>query len=156
MNEAIKAWIKSHDFSSSEEDLFNASFQIANIAFEAQNNSYLNKYSSEAEARDKQKNPSRTMEIKLLDAFSALCTDNYRDAAVRLANISIVENSSLNKFCTVTDIAFYITLCSLYTMNRKELKNRILSSSNFKNLMEQVPETQDIIENYLNGKYMEF
>lgn len=53
MNEAIKAWIKSHDFSSSEEDLFNASFQIANIAFEAQNNSYLNKYSSEAEARDK-------------------------------------------------------------------------------------------------------
>lgn len=26
VNDSIKAWIKSHDFSQSEEDLFNASF----------------------------------------------------------------------------------------------------------------------------------
>lgn len=58
--------------------------------------------------------------------------------------------------CTPMDIAFYITLCALSSLNRKELKTKILGSSNFKNLMEQVPETQDIVENYLNGKYMEF
>jgi hypothetical protein len=40
-------------------------------------------------------------------------------------------------------------------MNRKEMKE-ILGSSNFKNLMETAPETTDIIENFLNGKYMEF
>ena len=53
LSEAIKAWIKSHDFSQSEEDLFTASYQIASLAFEAQNHSYLMKFSSEAEARDK-------------------------------------------------------------------------------------------------------
>lgn len=141
MNESIKTWIKSHDFSQSEDDLFNASFQIAQVAFEAQNNSYLMKYSSEAEARDKQKNPMKTMEIKILDAFSALCTENYREAAIRFANISIVDDPNINRFCTTTDIAYYVTLCSLYTMNRKELKNKILSSSSFKNLMELAPET---------------
>ena len=61
VNDANKAWIKSHDFSQSEEDLFNASFQIAMGAFEASNHSYLMKYSSEAEARDKQKNLVRSM-----------------------------------------------------------------------------------------------
>ena len=83
----------------------------------------------------------KSMEIKLLDAFSALCTENYREAAIRFANISIVEDPNINRFCTTTDIAYYVTLCSLYTMNRKELKNKILSSSSFKNLMELAPET---------------
>jgi hypothetical protein len=41
-------------------------------------------------------------------------------------------------------------------MNRKEMKDQIMSSSNLKNLLESAPETTDIIENFLNGKYMEF
>mmetsp|Transcript_3698 Transcript_3698/g.3631 ORF Transcript_3698/g.3631 Transcript_3698/m.3631 type:complete len:181 (-) Transcript_3698:35-577(-) len=36
------------------------------------------------------------------------------------------------------------------------MKDLILMSSQFKNLMEAAPETTDIIENYLNGRYMEF
>ena len=36
------------------------------------------------------------------------------------------------------------------------MKSLVLQSSQFKNLMEIAPETSDIIENYLNGKYMEF
>jgi hypothetical protein len=36
------------------------------------------------------------------------------------------------------------------------MKDTILGGSNFKNLMEAVPQTQDIIEDFLNGRYMEF
>lgn len=57
---------------------------------------------------------------------------------------------------TPTDLAYYIALTSLYSLSRKELKSLVLTSSQFKNLMEIVPETTDIIENFLNGKYMEF
>lgn len=156
VNEAIKAWIKSHDFSQQEEDLFNTSFQIAQAAFESQNVSYLMKFSAEADARDKQKNPAKTMVIKLLDSVGCLFVDNYKEAAIRLANVSIVDDPQIFKICTPHDIAFYVTLCSLSSLDRKELRQYILSSSQFKNLMEQVPETTDIIENYLNGKYMEF
>jgi len=34
LQEAIKAWIKSHDFSQSEEDLFNIAYRIAVTSFE--------------------------------------------------------------------------------------------------------------------------
>lgn len=34
LGEAIKAWARSHDFATSEEDLFNISFTIAQAAFE--------------------------------------------------------------------------------------------------------------------------
>ena len=80
------------------------------------------KYSSEAEARDKQKNLVRTMQIKLLDGFAALTTENYKEAAVRFANVGLVEDPGLNKICTGKDVAFYVTLCALSALNRKELK----------------------------------
>ena len=57
LNESIKAWVKSHDFSTSEEDLFNMAFSISQAAYENLSTSYLIKYSGEADARDKQKNP---------------------------------------------------------------------------------------------------
>jgi hypothetical protein len=51
--EANKAWTRSHDFSTSEEDLFNVSFTIAQASFENQSTALLSKYAGEAEARDK-------------------------------------------------------------------------------------------------------
>lgn len=96
------------------------------------------------------------MLIKILDGMGCLMVDNFKEAAIRLANVSIVDDPSIYSLCTPQDIAFYVTLCSLSSLDRKDLRNHILSSSQFKNLMEQVPETADIIENYLNGKYMEF
>lgn len=114
------------------------------------------KFSGEADARDKQKNSGKTMLIKILDGMAVLSADNFKEAAIRLANVSLVDDSQIYRICTPTDLAFYITLCSLSQLDRKNLRTHILSSSNFKNLMEQVPETTDIIENYLNGRYMEF
>lgn len=70
LNDSIKSWVKSHDFSTQEEDLFNMAFQIAQAGFENLSTSYLNKYVGEADARDKQKNPVRSMQIKALDGLS--------------------------------------------------------------------------------------
>lgn len=50
------------------------------------------KYSAEADARDKQKNQARTMMIKVLDGLGALFVDNFKDASIRLANVSIVDD----------------------------------------------------------------
>ena len=50
-------------------------------------------------------------------------------------------------------MVYYTTLTALYSLNRKELKETILGGSNFKNNAEVAPETTDIFENFLNGKY---
>lgn len=95
VQEAIKAWIKSHDFSQSDEDLFNIAYQIALAAYEVQSSSYLMKFSGEADARDKGKNPSKTMMIKILDGLSQLLFENHREAALRLSSISLVEDQAI-------------------------------------------------------------
>lgn len=56
------------------------------------------------------------------------------------------------------DLAFYVTLCSLHSLNRTELKGLILSAAGFKTLMEGASEigVSDVIENFLNGRYMDY
>mmetsp|Transcript_3698 Transcript_3698/g.3632 ORF Transcript_3698/g.3632 Transcript_3698/m.3632 type:complete len:114 (-) Transcript_3698:647-988(-) len=95
LNDSIKAWNKSHDFSQSEEDLFNIAFQIAQVSFEIQNNSYLMKYSGEADARDKQKDPFKTMIIKILDSLSSLQFDNMKQASLKLASVSLTDDQRI-------------------------------------------------------------
>ena len=53
LSESIKAWARSHDFATSEEDLFNVSYTVAQAAFENQSSPYLAKYAGEAEARER-------------------------------------------------------------------------------------------------------
>jgi hypothetical protein len=46
-----------------------------------------------------------------------------------------------------------MVLMCLATMTRKELKHTVLASSSVLQLLELQPETADILENYLNGKF---
>jgi hypothetical protein len=80
------------------------------------------KFSGEAEARDKQKNFSKSMLIKILDGMAMLYSDNFKEAAIRLANVNLIEDPSIYQICTPTDLAFYITLCSLQSLDRKSLR----------------------------------
>lgn len=53
LNEAIKAWGRSLDYATAEEDLFNISYHLAKAAFEAQSLGFFSKYAGEAEARER-------------------------------------------------------------------------------------------------------
>lgn len=53
LSEAIKAWSRSLDYATAEEDLFNITYHLAQVAFENQSNVYLSKYAGEAEARER-------------------------------------------------------------------------------------------------------
>jgi len=137
---------------------------LAQAAFENQSPIYLCKYAGEAEARERTlgKATNKTMQVKVLDALSSLQQDNLRDAAIRMANnIQVTDEGALTEFVRAKDLAFYIVICSLHSLSRKEIKTQILSAPGFKALMETTNEggsvnVSDVIENFLNGRYMEY
>lgn len=118
LNEAVKTWIRAHDFSTSEDDLYNVSSQIAQASFENSVSPYLSKYAGEAEARDKGKSQSKTLQVKVLDALGSLAFENYKDAAVKLTNISITDESALLELLRPQDLALYVVICSLKSLTR--------------------------------------
>jgi hypothetical protein len=87
-----------------------------------------------------------------------LAQENYKDAAIKLTNVTIIDEPSISSIATPRDLAFYVIISSLKSMTRAEIKSQILSASGFKNLMEMAgsPNTEDVLENFLNGRYMDF
>lgn len=83
------------------------------------------KFSGEADARDKLKNPSKTMNIKILDGLSCIMFDNFKEAAVRLSSISLVDDPCIYQIITPTDLSYYIAIVALFSCNRKEMKDLI-------------------------------
>ena len=49
-----------------------------------------------------------------------------KEAALRLSSISLVEDSNINLLVTQLDLAYYITITSLYALNRREMKDLIM------------------------------
>ena len=98
------------------------------------------------------------MQTKVLDALASLAQENYKDAAIKLTNVTIIDEPSISSIATPRDLAFYVIISSLKSMTRAEIKSQILSASGFKNLMEMAgsPNTEDVLENFLNGRYMDF
>lgn len=114
------------------------------------------KYATEADARDQNKDTAMSNRIKIMEGMGFLMQDNYRRAAISLSQVNLSDTQEVNNLLTPSDIAFYITLSSLLVLNRKEMRENIISSSKFKSLLDSVPEISDILEHFLNGRYMEF
>jgi hypothetical protein len=98
------------------------------------------------------------MQTKVLDALASLAQENFKEAAIKLTNVAYIDEESITNIARPRDLAFYVIISALKSMNRADIKSQILSASGFKNLMEMAgsPTTEDVIENFLNGRYMDF
>lgn len=74
---------------------------------------------------------------------------------MQLPNVEL-NNSIFAEICTFNDLAHYIALAALASCGRKELKNTVLKHANFATLTQDTIEAANIIEQFLNGNYVDF
>ena len=63
------------------------------------------------------------MQIKVLDALASVAQENFKEAAIKLTNVSIVDEGGLLGIASPRDLAFYVIICSLRSMNRSEIRS---------------------------------
>ena len=62
----------------------------------------------------------------------------------------------LEGYLTVEELAYYVVLSSIVTLTRNELRENVIANSTILTLLEMVPETNDILDNFRMGRYSEF
>ena len=70
--------------------------------------------------------------------------------------ISIDKATELKGILSQEDLAFYIVLSTLATLSRAELKESVIKNSSILALLETVPDTNDILDNFMMGRYEQF
>jgi COP9 signalosome complex subunit 1 len=71
----------------------------------------------------------------------------------------VIDVQAISEFARPQDLAFYVVICTLKSLNRSDIKNTIMQASGFKTLMELSSSSgnlEDVLENFLNGHYMDF
>jgi hypothetical protein len=63
------------------------------------------------------------------------------------------ENPELTQYVSSKELAQHIVLCALADMPRLEIKNNLLASSSVLSLLECFPETAEVFDNFLNGRF---
>lgn len=157
--DALQMWSRSNDACVSKEDYFKCSKKIAVCSFESLNSGFLSKFTSNAANFDELKSTAQTTMIGILDALGRIMQGELYRAAKMLASIDQIlayQSSEVGNMIQPEEIACYFVLMCLATMTRKELKQDVLTSSSVLQLLELQPETADILENYLNGKFKKF
>ncbi|KAJ4286050.1 hypothetical protein N0V90_013397 [Kalmusia sp. IMI 367209] len=90
-----------------------------------------------------------------------MCTQNFRDAATAFLNTSpaflTAEPAAgitwQREVLTGNDIAVYGGLCALASMDRSQLKDRVLDNNDFRNFLELEPHIRRAINLFCNSKY---
>jgi len=62
----------------------------------------------------------------------------------------------LEGYLSVEELAYYIVLSSIVTLTRNELRENVIANSTILSLLEMVPETNEILDNFRMGRYEAF
>ena len=150
-----------------DEDAFQMQYLLAKSAFQ-NNQSYLHfKFAQDAIAKDTGRSPEESAILRILIGLFQISSNNFSTAvnvfteeALKIPEATVEQQESfrsrLSEVTTVTDLSYYISLLALQSCSRETLKNFVLKSNNFISLSLATPESFSVIENFLNGNYIEF
>ncbi|KAL5963677.1 COP9 signalosome complex subunit 1 [Taenia solium] len=96
-------------------------------------------------------------ELALASGLIKLVTCNYQDATTQFlqANCDPDECTAdkAASLLTSTNVAYCVTLCALATLDRGELRSRVLNSPTFRLILEAEAECRDIISAFYSANY---
>ncbi|KAK4468680.1 hypothetical protein MN116_007863 [Schistosoma mekongi] len=83
-----------------------------------------------------------------------LASRNYRGAATNFLQVSHDHcESPTSRIVTISDLAFFITLCSLATFERTELATLVLGNTSLRLLLEAEPACREMLQSFHQADY---
>lgn len=79
--------------------------------------------------------------------------------ARKFANMQITNIFDLPEvkdILTQEELAYYVVLSSLSTLTRAELRESVTTNSSLLSMLETIPDTSDILDNFMLGRYEDF
>jgi COP9 signalosome complex subunit 1 len=151
--EAIKSYARTRDFSSMPKhtDEYSLNLIITSIG--------MDKIMNIANYIGKIDDPDTSLAVKdklrIVKALLFLSQSNYEQCAKTFLSITSCENIlyQFPQVISTHDIAIYTTLCSLATLNRNQIRKLLLENREFKSILDCVPLTRILLNEFLEGKY---
>lgn len=91
--------------------------------------------------------------LRAVMGLAHMASQNYHEAALSFLQTDAGLGTSFNQVLAPNDIAVYGGLCALASMDRSELRAKVLESAGFRNLLELEPHIRRAVASFCNSKY---
>jgi COP9 signalosome complex subunit 1 len=91
--------------------------------------------------------------VHLAKGLAQFSSGNFAEAARNFLKIDASQIESYNNITSPNDVAVYGGLCALASMDRQQLRKKVLDSPTFRTFLEQEPQLRRAITSFVNGRY---
>ncbi|KAJ9461530.1 hypothetical protein DIPPA_00154 [Diplonema papillatum] len=151
LQQCVKYYMKLRDAVPHTEQL-EVCLQVIPVAVELQSWIVVNQYSTKAEMLARGNNDAMAR-IKVARALMLLDGKKYESVSLKLLEIPPAALAGVRSLVTPSDIVTYTCLCSLATLNRSQLKSKLIDNPSFHAYQDLCPQLHRVVRDFYNSDY---
>jgi len=154
LNAALKCYIRTRDYCTTSKHVVFMCLNVIKVSIELENYLHVLNYVQKAEQTTDIQQETTTMDkLRCASGLAHLANKKYKLAAKKFLEVSSELNSTYSDVIAPQDVAIYGALCALASFDRSELKQKVMDSVSFRNLLELVPEVREMVQDFYSSRY---
>lgn len=154
LQNAYKCYVRTRDYCTTSKHLVGMCLNAIKVTIELGNFMHVQNYVTKAEQTpDVQQDPIVVAKLKAAAGLAFLDGKKYKAAARKFVEVNPDLGSDYSDVIAPQDIAVYGSLCALATMDRGELRSKVVNNIGFREFLEVIPEVREVIYDFYGSKY---
>ncbi|GIL49002.1 hypothetical protein Vafri_5484 [Volvox africanus] len=151
---AFKCYARTRDYCTTSRHVVAMCLAVIRTALELENFVHVANYIGKAESTpDVINDPITYSKLKAASGLQLLRAKKFKLAARKLCEVSPEMGSSYSDVIALHDVAVYGSLCALASLDRSELRTKVISNIGFREILELAPEMRELVHSFYNSQY---
>ena len=151
LSEAMKSFCRTRDYCATPQHHMDMWVKLINISMDLAQLGNVNFYITKADGVAGE--VAITAKFKAAGALLLLIEGQYKSAARKFLDVGVCLGGSYSTLITTEDVVVYGVLCALATLDRSEIRQKVLENSVFKSFLGLVPDMKAFVNDFFAGKY---
>ncbi|GLC42921.1 hypothetical protein PLESTB_001814700 [Pleodorina starrii] len=151
---AFKCYVRTRDYCTTSRHVVSMCLAVIRTALELGNYVHVANYVGKAESTpDVGSDPVVSAKLRAASGLHLLHSKKFKAAARKFCEVSPDLGSSYADVIALHDVAVYGSLCALASLDRSELRTRVISNIGFREVLELAPEMRELVHAFYNSQY---
>ncbi|KAJ8900387.1 hypothetical protein K2173_025027 [Erythroxylum novogranatense] len=153
LGDAFKSYVKTRDYCTTSKHIIYMCMSAILVSIEMGQFTHVTSYVGKAEQTPEALEPVSVSKLRCAAGLAHLESKKYKLAARKFLEVGPELGNSYNEVIASQDVATYGGLCALASLDRSELKAKVIDNVNFRNFLELVPEVRELIHDFYSSRY---
>lgn len=157
---ALKQFTRCRDYATATKHVTEMAFNVIKVAIEMDNWVLVQSYVAKAESTFESvphgaADPDAKIRAKATccSGLALMASSDFAGAARAFLGVKFDNSSDFPELMSARDVGIYGGLAALATFDRKQVKEKVIENTSFKEFLELVPEVREVIKAFYSSKY---